>query len=114
MGVTWGVSYRQVVSYQPKAMFKSGVMFLLLAVLTVQVVQIAGFDFGSDLIPQRRILPSLTEDLVKATATGGTKELDRANIATPSSACLFPFCKATKSKQCCLRNERGKYATFIL
>ena len=32
-----------------------------------------GFDFGSDLIPQRRILPSLTEDLVKATATGGTK-----------------------------------------
>ena len=40
--VTHRVSYGEVFSYLPRAMFKPGVMILLLAVLTVHVVQIAG------------------------------------------------------------------------
>merc|ERR1711934_966999 len=122
MGVTHRVSYGEVLSYQPRAMFKPGIMILLLAVLTVHVVQIAGarqvppgyedlilhgkFD-GFD----RRILPGGADKTTQASSIAAISTLGRASFATPPPRCPAYHCVASITKQCCLRprNKRGKY-----
>merc|ERR1712037_665003 len=114
--VTHRVSYGEVLSYLPRAMFKPGIMILLLAVLTVHVVQIAGLDEDS-MLHRHRILPTCLKENQRecrpphATATGGTQALGRVSFAVPPPRCPAYHCVASITKQCCLRprNKRGKH-----
>merc|ERR1712203_80637 len=101
------------------AMFKSSIMILLLAVLTVQVVQTAGARkvpaAYEDLILHRhRILVACEHNkhrpecrLTHASATGGTsKEIGRGGTAIPSSGCCGRDSCTTRWGRCVCRNKK--------